>query len=143
MTHVALALWLLVLLPGAAPAQPPPPPPVVASAVPLASVTLVKSSDGRAVVRAGGALHVLRVGARVGQTEARVTEIAEGRLVLEEVTTGPDGKPARARIVLRDGETGGRRFSRDPGTAPPAAVRPEVIESRPVPDRKPTSGSGR
>src|SRR5437870_4232081 len=81
----------------------------------VARLTLVKSTDGKAVIRfRQSPLQIVAVGDRVGKTRATVVTIAPGRLVLEEVTTGSDGKPLRAEIVIRDGETGGKRFLRHP-----------------------------
>jgi len=113
--------------------------PVIAGTENLSGLTLVKSTDDQAVVRFGqSALQVLAVGDRVGKTQATVTAIAPGRLVLEEVTTGADGKPLRAQIVVRDGQTGGKRFLRHPDLNAPLAQRPEVMDSpRPDSTRKP------
>jgi hypothetical protein len=103
--------------------------PVVAAAHELSTLTLVKSADGKAVVRFGRSeLQVLSVGDRVGKTEAAVTTIAPGRLVLEEVTTSPDGKPLRAQILVRDGETGGKKFLRHPDMNAPVGLRPEIVD---------------
>jgi hypothetical protein len=102
--------------------------PVVAPAFDLATLTLVKTSDTEAVVRFGASpAEVIAVGDRLGKSAASVVEIAAGRIVLEEATTAADGTPLRARIVVREGETGGRRYQRQPGVTPPPGVRPEVV----------------
>jgi hypothetical protein len=111
---------------------------VVAADRGLETMTLVKSTDGKAVVRFGRAagagradaaeLLMVRVGDRVGKAGATVTTIAPGRVVLEEVTTAPDGKPLRAQIVIRDGETGGKTFLRHPDLDAPVGLRPEILE---------------
>ena len=104
--------------------------PATAARESLSTMTLVKSSDSKAVVRFGNAptLEVLSPGDRVSRTGARVVSVAAGRLVLEEVTTGADGKPLRAEIVFRDGQTGGKRFLNHPDLNAPVGRRPEVVE---------------
>ena len=106
------------------------PRPTIAAKESLSAMTLVRSSDGKAVVRFGATapLEMLAAGDRVGRTAARVVSIAPGRLVLEEVTTGADGKPLRSEIVLRDGQTGGKRFLNHPDLNAPVGLRPEVVE---------------
>lgn len=102
---------------------------VIAANEAVSSMTLVKSADGKAVVRFGASpLQVLAVGDRVGKTGATVTAIAAGRVVLDDVTSGADGKPLRAQIVIRDGQTGGRRFLRHPDLNAPVGTRPDVVE---------------
>jgi hypothetical protein len=135
MIHLPLALVLTALAAAPAWSQSAPPPgtrpasrpAVVAEDVELASVTLVKSGDGTAVVRAGGALHVVTVGARLGRSKATVTEIAPGRLVVEEVARTSEGRPVRAYVMWRDGDTGGRRFTRQNETKAPVGLRPDVV----------------
>jgi hypothetical protein len=103
--------------------------PAIAAKESLSAMTLVKSSDGKAVVRFGQApLEVLSPGDRVGKTAATVVTIAPGRLVLEEVTAGADGKPLRSEVVFRDGQTGGKRFLSHPDLNAPVGRRPEVVE---------------
>lgn len=134
-THLFSAAVLLLLLVTSARAQDAARP-VVAGTDSIASMTLVKSDDGKAVVRFGESpLHLLSVGDRVGKTAATVVTAAPGRLVLEEVTAAPDGKPLRAEIVLRDGQTGGKRFTRHPDLNAPAGLRPEIVEPK-APVRK-------
>ena len=58
---------------------------------------------------------------------ATVTGIIPGRLVLDEVTEGADGKPLRAQIVVRDGETGGKRYLGHPDIDAPLGTRPQII----------------
>ena len=122
-THLFSAAVLLLLLVTSARAQDAARP-VVAGTDSIASMTLVKSDDGKAVVRFGESpLHLLSVGDRVGKTAATVVTAAPGRLVLEEVTAAPDGKPLRAEIVLRDGQTGGKRFTRHPDSECPGRTQ--------------------
>jgi hypothetical protein len=138
MSRFFFMVWVVVASAATAAAQTPQKP-VIAGTESLSALTLVKSTDDKAVVRFGQLpLQVLAVGDRVGTTEATVTTIATGRLVLEEVTTGADGKPRRAEIVIRDGQTGGKRFLRHPDLNAPVAQRPEVVEpARPDNARKP------
>jgi hypothetical protein len=77
----------------------------------LAQMTLMNASATQAVVRFGakGPLYVVAVGDRVGRNKATVKEIALNRLVLDEAFTGSDGRPNRAIVVLKKGETGGTR----------------------------------
>ena len=84
------------------------------------AIALVKAGTGVAVIRAGtGPLQMVRVGDRIGSTKALVTHVGAGRIVLEEMFTDADGKPNRALIVIREGETGGTRYLRRPGTPKP------------------------
>ena len=104
--------------------------PALAADKDVARMTLVKSGDGSAVIRFGQSeLLTLGVGGRVGKSSAIVVEAVPGRLVLDEVTTGPDGKPRRAQIVIRDGETGGRKFLRHPDIDAPIALRPQIVDA--------------
>ena len=98
----------------------------------LDTLTLVMSSSDRAVVRFGASeatpgLIVVQTGDQIGRTGAVVREIAPGRLVLEEVRRGQDGRPHRAQLVFRVGHAGGERYMRDPGMDAPIGVRPEVL----------------
>ncbi len=127
-THLCSAAVLVLLLAASARGQDAAGV-IVADTDSLASMTLVKSADGKAVVRFGESpLHLLSVGDRVGKTAATVVTAAPGRLVLEEVTAAPDGKPLRTEIVLRDGQTGGKRFTRHPDLNAPVGLRPEIVE---------------
>jgi hypothetical protein len=104
--------------------------PVVSEEQTVARMTLVKSADGSAVIRFGqSALETLNVGDRVGKSRATVIEAVPGRLLLEEVTTGPDGKPRRAQILIHDGETGGKKFLRHPDIDAPIALRPQIVDA--------------
>jgi hypothetical protein len=107
--------------------------PAIAAAESLSTMTLLRSGDGKAVVRFGATapLEMLSAGDRVGRTAARVVSIAAGRLVLEDVTAGADGKPLRSEIVFRDGQTGGKRFLNHPDLNAPVGLRPEVVEPAP------------
>ena len=79
------------------------------------AVSLTKATDGIAVVRVGaGALEMVKPGDLIGTTKAVVKEITAGRLVLEETFVEKDGKPNRARIVIREGERGGTRYLQRP-----------------------------
>jgi hypothetical protein len=115
-------------------AQPADAPPRVSRAViapdeDVKLLTLVRSSDAKAVVRFGdGILHLLALGDRIGRTKATVTGITPGRLVLDEVTEGADGKPLRAQIVVRDGETGGKRYLGHPDIDAPLGTRPQIVD---------------
>jgi hypothetical protein len=103
--------------------------PAVAPKEDLKNLTLVKSDAGKAVVRFGtGALQLLAVGDRVGRTSAVVRSVEPGRLVLDEIAAGADGRPQASQIVWRDGETGGTRFRRQSDQRAPAGVRPRAIE---------------
>src|SRR3989304_2496908 len=58
----------------------------------LSDMSLVKSSEGKAVVRFGsGPLEVTAVGDRLGRNKAEVKEIIPGRVVIEEFFTGKNG----------------------------------------------------
>jgi hypothetical protein len=128
--HVAVAVpVLLVLFTASAGAQSAPRvgTAAIGADVDLVELTLLRSSEEKAAVRIGGAIHLLSVGDRVGRTEAIVTEIAPGRLVLQEVAKDPGGKPVHAQIILRDGETGGRKFLAHLSTKPPVGMRPGIV----------------
>lgn len=147
-----------VVLAAPIPQDPPPPPnvqagpeenrrEVLAPAGDLDTMTLVRSSEGKAVVRfgpggGGAGLIVLEPGDRVGRTGAIVREVAPDRLVVEEVTRARDGRPRRAQIVFREGHPGGRRYMRDPGIDAPTAVRPDVVgpDGKPITIKKPGKG---
>lgn len=132
----AIACAALVLSAAAAgaqdapvPAQPGVPREVIAADADVKLLTLVRSSEGKAVVRFGtGDLHLLAAGDRIGRTKATVTGITPGRLVLDEVTMGADGKPLRAQIVVRDGETGGKRYLGHPDIDAPTGTRPQIVD---------------
>ena len=97
----------------------------------LKTLTLVKTGDGKAVVRFGKSpLRLISAGDRLGLHRAEVLEIAAGRVVLEESFTGADGQPNRAQIIVKDGETGGKRFLMRPEEPRPAAIRPETVAPR-------------
>lgn len=97
----------------------------------LSELTLVKSSAGKAVVRFGaGPLEVVSVGDKVGRHQAEVKEIASGRVILDEVFTGKDGRPNRAEVILKDGETGGTRYLARPEEEPLPATRPLMIDPK-------------
>jgi hypothetical protein len=104
----------------------------------LGEMQLLASEDSMAVVRFGdGALEILRLGDRVGRYGARVAAIDAGRVVLDEVFPGTDGRPNRARVVLRDGQRGGTRYlARLEATTPPATRR-TVAGTRPADQRTP------
>jgi hypothetical protein len=103
--------------------------PAIAPKEDLKNLTLVKSDAGKAVVRFGtGALQLLSVGDRVGRNAAVVRSVEPGRLVLDEIAPGADGRPQASQIVWRDGETGGTRFRRQPADPAPAGVRPRAAE---------------
>jgi hypothetical protein len=150
---VALAAALVPLWANQAPAAEPPPglrqtprsgqaaawqrPSEAGQKVPegdLQTLTLVQSTDGRAVVRFGsGPLEVVTVADRLGKNKAEVKEISAGRMVLDETFTGQDGHPNRAQIVIKDGETGGKRYLLRNDEPPVRAVRPQIV----VPTREP------
>ncbi|MFZ5863147.1 MAG: hypothetical protein ACOYXR_09950 [Nitrospirota bacterium] len=107
---------------------------------PVTSLTLIASDDVRAVVRFGhGPQLTIAVGDRVGQTRAEVREIAPGRVVLDDAATETSGRINRAVVVLSEGTPGGTRYTSDPGTVPPKAVKP-VVTAPPGTDRGNTSG---
>jgi hypothetical protein len=164
MTVAALAcLAGSVLLAAPLPQDPLPAPAAAAQATPatptgarraviapegnLDTLTLVRSSYAKAVVRfgasdAGGGLIVVEPGDRIGRTAATVRAVAPDRLVLDDVTRDADGRPRRAQIVFQEGHAGGRRYMRDPGMDAPAGVRPEVLgpDGKPVTVKKPGKG---
>ena len=97
----------------------------------LATLTLVKSDQTRAVVRfGGGALELIARGDRVGSSAAVVKEVTAGRLVLEleQTKRADDGRPIRAVIVLKDGETAGTRYHAELTETAPPAVRPLIVK---------------
>jgi hypothetical protein len=142
MTYVAVLLIALTAAVTPARAQQTRPRPMVAADVDLSTITLVRSTDSAAVVRAGGQLHKLVIGDRVGRTAATVREVTANRLVLDEETKAADGTPQRVQIILREGETGGRRFTRQSASRPPTALRPEVAAPSNRSDSKPKKGPG-
>ena len=105
----------------------------------LTQMTLMNASDKQAVVRFGGRgpLYLIAVGDRIGKSKATVKEIALNRIVLDEAFTGADGRPNRATIVLKKGETGGTRSLRRLDGAPPTGRRPVIVEPPADPKQKP------
>lgn len=94
----------------------------------LSDLILMKSGEGKAVVRFGAEMmEVIAVGDKVGRHQAEVKEIGGGRLVLEEVFTGKDGRPNRAEVILKEGEKGGKRYLLRPEEEPPPSTRPLMI----------------
>ena len=94
----------------------------------LSDLILVKSGEGKAVVRFGaGRLEVIGIGDKVGRHQAEVKEIGAGRLVLEELFTGKDGRPNRAEVILKEGKQGGERYLARPEEAPPPSTRSLMI----------------
>ena len=108
----------------------------------VSEITLIKASDGVAVIRArDGALDKIKVGVLVGTTKAVVKEISAARLVLDETFTDKDGKSNRALIVMKEGERGGTRYLQhndEPGFmgTRPRPVAPEPPEAKPKPAPK-------
>ena len=145
----ATVLAGFVVMTAAIPQDPPPVSPAaareaIAPAADLDTLTLVMSTAGQAVVRfgpsaAGAGLLVLKPGDRVGRTAATVREIEPGRMVLDELTRDSSGRPRRAQIVVREGEPGGRRYTRDSGLDAATAVRPKIAgrDGKPVVAKKP------
>jgi hypothetical protein len=94
----------------------------------LVDLMLVKAAGGKGVVRFGTKpLQVVSVGDRLGRTRAEVKEIANDRLVLEEIFRDANGEANRAVIVLKDGERGGKRYVARSTERAPDAVRPNVV----------------
>ena len=94
----------------------------------IPSISLVKASDGLAVIRAGtGPLEKITIGDLVGTTKAVVTEISTGRIVLEEGVTGKDGGPNRALIIFKEGERGGTRYLQRADEPPFTGTRPVQV----------------
>jgi hypothetical protein len=92
------------------------------------AITLVRATDGQAVIRAAtGPLTKIAAGDRLGVTKAVVTEIAGGRLVLEETFIDKDDRPNRARIVIIEGERGGTRYLQRSGERPITGSRPLIV----------------
>lgn len=95
--------------------------------VDLGELSIVRTSDGRAVARFGeGPLTMISEGDLVGRNRAEVVEIIPDRVVIEEVFEGADGRPNRARIILKDGEKGGQRYMQRMDGEIPTGVRPVV-----------------
>ena len=107
----------------------------------LAQMTLMNASEKQAVVRFNGRgpLYVIAVGDRIGRSKATVKEVALNRVVLDEAFTGADGRPNRASIVLKKGETGGTRLLQRLDTGAPAGRRPLIVDPAkdPNPPAKP------
>lgn len=81
----------------------------------LASLTLLNLAGKTAVIRFGKKpFQLMSIGDRVGRNKAEVKAIEAGRIVLEETFIGADGKPNRAEIVIKKGETGGTRVLLQP-----------------------------
>lgn len=103
----------------------------------LANLTLVKIGRGAAVVRfSGKPLAVISVGDQLGRNRADVIEISDERLVLDETFTGPDGRPNRARVTLKEGEKGGTRVLTRPDEEPPPAHQIRVVRPGAEPKAK-------
>jgi Tfp pilus assembly protein PilP len=109
---LACSLCLLVVATAAAAPQPAPPAPEEFGLdQDIATLTFFNSSGDRAVVRFGKKeMLLVAVGDRLGKNKAVVKAITPERLELEESFTASDGKPNRAQIVLKKGETGGTRY---------------------------------
>lgn len=115
MTRIRIAICsaALVLIAATAFAQKPsaPAPKEYGSDQDIATLTFFNSSGDRAVVRFGKKeMLLVAVGDRLGKNKAVVKAITPERLELEESFTASDGKPNRAQIVLKKGETGGTRY---------------------------------
>jgi hypothetical protein len=107
----------------------------VAPAQDWGQLLLVKCTEQQGVVRIGPRLELVRVGDRLGTTQAVVKELAVGRMVLEETFLGEDGGWNRALIVLTEGARGGTRFlqrSEEPRLVGITPLRPQ-----PTPSKKP------
>jgi hypothetical protein len=103
--------------------------PVLGANEDLKTLVLVKSDAGKAVVRFGtGALQLVSVGDRLGRTAAVVRSVEPGRLVVDEVAPGPDGRPQQTQIIWKDGERGGTRYRRQADQPAPIGVRPRAVE---------------
>ena len=94
----------------------------------LPDLTLLKVSNGNAIVRFGAKeLLIVRVGDRLGRNQAEIRDVAPGRIVIEETFTGADGRPNRALVTLKEGEKGGTRVLLRNEEEPPAATRQRVV----------------
>jgi hypothetical protein len=130
-----LAAAFLFVATGIATAQTSGPVNHVAADAAVSDITLVRASDTTAVIRSGaGVLDTVKVADLIGATKAVVREIATGRLVLEEVFTGKDGKPNRASIVIKEGERGGTRYLQR-GDEPLTGTRPLIAPVTPGSDK--------
>ena len=95
---------------------------------PVTNLTLVKASDGAAVIRGSSSrLEKVSIGDLVGATRAVVKEISSGRIVLEEAFTEMDGKPNRALIVIKEGERGGTRYLQRAGEPAITGTKPLIV----------------
>ena len=102
----------------------------------LATLTLVRSSRGLAVIRfESGPQQTVSPGDLLGRTAAVVKEITQGRMVLEEYFVGRDDRPNKARVVITDGQTGGTRYLARPD-APPAQQDRRMVAPPKVADKK-------
>jgi hypothetical protein len=112
--------------------------PVVQHAAPdiaISEITLVKASDTTAVIRSkAGAVDTVKIADVVGDSK----EITPGRLVLEEVFAGNDGKPNRALIVIKEGERGGTRYLQRADEPPLTGTKPLVVVPAAPDSAKPT-----
>lgn len=111
--RIAAGCAALLLVATTAAAQKPPAPAGKEFGVDqdIATLTFFNSSGERAVVRFGKKeMLLISVGDRLGKNKAAVKSITPERLELEESFTASDGKPNRAQIVLKKGETGGTRY---------------------------------
>jgi hypothetical protein len=105
----------------------------VAATTDVAMITLIKASDGMAVIRSGdGRLEKIRPSDRIGTSRALVKEVSGGRLTLEETFTGKDGKPNRALIVIKEGERGGTRYLQRADEPGVVGTKPLILPAAPV-----------
>jgi hypothetical protein len=105
----------------------------VAVDVAVSDITLVRASDTTAVIRSNaGALHIVKLADLIGAAKAVVKEITPGRLVLEEIFTGKDGKPNRASIVIKEGERGGSRYLQRADEPPLTGTKPLIVPITPA-----------
>ena len=96
---------------------------------PIATMTVVSSRSGIAVVRFGvGPLTTIRTGDRVGRSASTVKEISSGCVVLDDVEAAGD-REIHALVIVKVGETGGTRVLREPPENPPSTVRVVTVSS--------------
>ncbi len=106
----------------------------------LNDLTVIKTIKGKAVIRfSTGKMQTVSVGDMLGETRAKVTEIFQGGMVLMEYAQDKKKLAPVARIMIKDGETGGSRHVLGPLPAPPVSSKPVVVVPLGKPKKKGSS----